>query len=60
VDRLAAADIPLIWDDRNVVLTSDRRNSRAPGGFGDFVTALAEQSEGAGVAARSSRDLGGS
>ncbi|MCW2587668.1 MAG: putative glycosyl transferase family 2 [Mycobacterium sp.] len=60
VARLAAADIPLIWDDRNVVLTSDRRNSRAPGGFGDFVTALAEQSEGADVAARSSRDLGGS
>jgi hypothetical protein len=31
--------MPLLWDDCNVVLSSDRRNSRAPGGFGDFVIA---------------------
>jgi hypothetical protein len=44
VDRLVAAGTPIAWDADNPVLTSDRRNSRAPGGFGDFVSALADDS----------------
>jgi hypothetical protein len=51
VDRRAAAGTRLAWDDSNAVLTSDRRNSRAPGGFGDFVSTLARDADAAGVAA---------
>lgn len=42
VDRLVADGTPIAWDAENPVLTSDRRQSRAPGGFGDYVSALAE------------------
>ena len=41
VDRLLAADIPITWDDANPVLTSDRPNPRATGGFGDHLHSLA-------------------
>ena len=36
----------VFWDADNVVLTSDRRDSRAPGGFGDFVSTLAASDDG--------------
>ena len=42
VDRLAAAGTPLAWDADNAVLTSDRRDARVSGGFGDYVRALAD------------------
>lgn len=47
VDRLVAAGTPLIWDSDNPVLTSDRRDYRAPGGFGDHLRSLASHSEDA-------------
>jgi GT2 family glycosyltransferase len=47
VDRLVAAGTPLIWDADNPVLTSDRRDFRAPGGFGDYLRSLAEHAEDA-------------
>jgi hypothetical protein len=46
VKRLLAAGAPLAWDTDIPVLTSDRRDFRAPGGFGDFVLSLADESEG--------------
>jgi hypothetical protein len=45
VDRLVTEGTPIVWDADNPVLTSDRRDSRAPGGFGDFVSSLPEDSE---------------
>ena len=42
VDRLVSAGAPLAWDTRHAVLTSDRRDCRARGGFGDYVRSLAE------------------
>ncbi|MET0700403.1 MAG: glycosyltransferase [Mycobacterium sp.] len=42
VDRLVATGTPLAWDADNAVLTSDRRNVRAAGGFGDYVQSIAE------------------
>ena len=42
VDRLLAADIPIVWDDANPVLTSDGPNPRAAGGFGDHLHSLAQ------------------
>jgi GT2 family glycosyltransferase len=45
VDRLLNAGTPLVWDTDNAVLTSDRRDSRAPGGFGDYVRSLAESDD---------------
>jgi glycosyltransferase involved in cell wall biosynthesis len=45
VRRLAAANAPIAWDAHNAVLTSDRRDARASGGFGDFVSALADDVE---------------
>lgn len=50
VDRLLAAGTPIAWDSDNPVLTSDRRNSRAPGGFGDFVSSLVDDSAEADIA----------
>lgn len=47
VDRLLNAGTPIIWDTDNAVLTSDRRDFRAPGGFGDYVRALADDSDDA-------------
>jgi GT2 family glycosyltransferase len=47
VHRLVAAGTPLIWDTDNPVLTSDRRDCRAPGGFGDYVRSLADHAEDA-------------
>ena len=47
VERLLAAGTPVAWDAANPVLTSDRRDSRAPGGFGDYVSALADDDAGA-------------
>jgi GT2 family glycosyltransferase len=47
VERLVAAGAPIAWDADNPVLTSDRRDSRAPGGFGDYLSALADQHLGA-------------
>jgi len=47
VNRLVAAGTPLIWDRDNPVLTSDRRDYRAPGGFGAYVHSLANHSTGA-------------
>jgi glycosyltransferase involved in cell wall biosynthesis len=41
VDRLVRAGIPLAWDADSAVLTSDRRDSRARGGFADYVRSLA-------------------
>jgi GT2 family glycosyltransferase len=45
VKRLLAAGAPLAWDTDNPVLTSDRRDFRASGGFGDYVLSLADESE---------------
>jgi glycosyltransferase involved in cell wall biosynthesis len=45
VQRLVAANTPLAWDAHNSVLTSDRRDARARGGFGDFVSTLAGGAE---------------
>ena len=45
VQRLVAAETPLVWDANNAVLTSDRRDPRASGGFGDFVAALDDGAE---------------
>jgi glycosyltransferase involved in cell wall biosynthesis len=42
VERLVATGTPLAWDADNAVLTSDRRNFRAAGGFGDYVQSIAE------------------
>jgi glycosyltransferase involved in cell wall biosynthesis len=42
VQRLVAAEASVEWDVGNAVLTSDRREVRAQGGFGDFVSALAD------------------
>ena len=42
VGRLVEAGTPLAWDAHNAVLTSDRRDCRARGGFGDHVRSLAE------------------
>ena len=42
VSRLVEAGTPLAWDAHNAVLTSDRRDCRARGGFGDHVRSLAE------------------
>ena len=42
VSRLVETGIPLAWDAHNAVLTSDRRDCRARGGFGDHVRSLAE------------------
>ena len=42
VDRLLTAGTPLAWDAHNAVLTSDRRDCRARGGFGDYVRSLAD------------------
>jgi hypothetical protein len=47
VDRLLNAGTPIIWDTDNAVLTSDRRDFRAPGGFGDYVRTLADRSDDA-------------
>lgn len=44
VDRLLAAGTPLAWDADNPVLTSDRRDCRAQGGFGDYVQSIADDS----------------
>jgi hypothetical protein len=44
VDRLLSAGTPLAGDTDNAVLTSDRRDFRAAGGFGDYVRSLAEDS----------------
>lgn len=49
VDRLIAAKTPIAWDVDNAVLTSDRRESRAPGGFGDYVSALSDDPRSAEV-----------
>ena len=40
VDRLTACGASIAWDSHNPVLTSDRRDGRARGGFGDYVQAL--------------------
>jgi glycosyltransferase involved in cell wall biosynthesis len=45
VARLAGSGARLVWDAGNAVLTSDRRDARAVGGFGDFVSALADEVE---------------
>ena len=42
VGRLLAAGTPLAWDAYNAVRTSDRRDCRARGGFGDYVRSLAD------------------
>ena len=47
VERLIGAGAPLVWDDRNAVLTSDRSDCRARGGFGDYVRSLAESADDA-------------
>jgi GT2 family glycosyltransferase len=47
VDRLVAAGAQLLWDADNPVLTSDRRDFRAPGGFGEYVRSLADHCDGA-------------
>jgi hypothetical protein len=44
VKRLLAAGEPLVWVTDNPVLTSDRRDFRAPRGFGDYVLSLADES----------------
>lgn len=41
VNRLRGAGARIVWDERNVVTTSDRRDPRARGGFGDHLRALA-------------------
>jgi GT2 family glycosyltransferase len=43
VDRLVNTGAPLVWDTHHAVLTSDRRDFRAPGGFGEFVRSLAQE-----------------
>ena len=50
VSRLVEAGTPLAWDAHNAVLTSDRRDCRARGGFGDYVRSLAEDGAGAATA----------
>ena len=52
VDRLLTAGTPLAWDAHNAVLTSDRSDCRARGGFGDYVRSLAED----GVASAATAD----
>src|SRR6476661_6765532 len=52
VDRLVEAGALLAWDAHNAVLTSDRRDCRARGGFGDYVRSLAED----GVASAATAD----
>jgi glycosyltransferase involved in cell wall biosynthesis len=42
VERLVAARTRIAWDTGNPVVTSDRRDSRAPGGFGDYVKSLVD------------------
>ena len=42
VARLVGAGAPLLWDSDSAVLTSDRRDCRARGGFDDYRRALAE------------------
>lgn len=37
VNRVRAAGAKIAWDERNVVTTSDRRDPRARGGFGDYL-----------------------
>lgn len=49
VDRLRLAGTPFAWSTNNPVLTSDRRDSRAPGGFGDYVRSLAGDQEATGI-----------
>ena len=43
VARLVGAGSPLAWDSDSAVLTSDRRDCRARGGFGDYLRVLAEE-----------------
>jgi glycosyltransferase involved in cell wall biosynthesis len=43
VQRLLSAGAPLVWDTDNAVLTSDRCDFRAAGGFGDYVRSLADE-----------------
>lgn len=40
--RLVRSDVQIAWDTDHPVRTSDRRQSRAPGGFGDYVRGIAE------------------
>ena len=47
VDRLLSAGTPLAWDAHNAVLTADRSDCRARGGFGDHVRSLADDGFGA-------------
>jgi hypothetical protein len=44
VERFLNAGTSLVWDPDNAVLTSDRRDFRAAGGFGGYVRSLAEES----------------
>jgi len=53
VERLLTAGTPLAWDAHNAVLTSDRRDCRARGGFGDYVRSLAEDAVASAAAADS-------
>lgn len=53
VSRLVEAGTPLAWDAHNAVLTSDRSDCRARGGFGDYVRSLADDSVGAAASAGS-------
>jgi glycosyltransferase involved in cell wall biosynthesis len=53
VDRLVEAGALLAWDAHNAVLTSDRRDCRARGGFGDYVRSLAEDGVDAAASAGS-------
>ena len=43
VDRLLDAGAPLAWDADNAVTTSDRRDFRAQGGFGDYVKSISDE-----------------
>ena len=40
VHRMRAAGARIAWDEQNIVTTSDRRDPRARGGFGDHLRAL--------------------
>ena len=42
--RLLAARHARVWDTRNPVRTSDRRDCRVRGGFGDYLLHIAETS----------------
>ncbi|PTR27682.1 glycosyl transferase family 2 [Rhodococcus sp. OK519] len=49
VDRLQRAGHRIAWDEQSIVSTSDRRDPRAPGGFGQYLHSVAAASGSSGL-----------